>query len=67
LVTPRTLLRWHRTLVRRKWRQPPARRGRPPTSAEIRDISMRLARENPRWAIGRSAANSANSACGYRQ
>jgi putative transposase len=67
LVTPRTLLRWHRTLVRRKWRQPPGRRGRPPTPAEIRDISMRLARENPRWAIGGSAANSANSACGYRQ
>ena len=49
LVTPRTLLRWHRALVRRKRRQPPARRGRPPTSAEIRDIVMRLARENPRW------------------
>jgi putative transposase len=49
LVTPRTLLRWHRALVRRKWRQPPGRRGRPPTSAEIRDIVMRLARENPRW------------------
>jgi putative transposase len=49
LVTPRTLLRWHRALVRRKWRQPPARRGRPPISAEIRDIVMRLARENPRW------------------
>jgi putative transposase len=30
LIAPRTLLRWHRTLVRRTWRQPPARRGRPP-------------------------------------
>jgi hypothetical protein len=49
LVTPRTLLRWHRALVRRKWRQPLARRGRPPTSAEISDLVMRLARENPRW------------------
>jgi putative transposase len=49
LVTPRTLLRWHRALVRRKWRQSPGRRGRPPKSAEIRDIVMRLARENPRW------------------
>src|SRR5438105_15586707 len=29
LVTPRTLLRWHQALVRRKWRQAPAQRGRP--------------------------------------
>ncbi len=36
LVTPRTLLRWHRALVRRKWRQPPGRRGRPPVPAEVR-------------------------------
>src|SRR2546422_9975315 len=35
LVTPRTLLRWHRALVRRKWRQPGAQPGRPPLSAEI--------------------------------
>src|SRR5438046_10069070 len=49
LVTPRTLLRWHRALVRRKWRQPPGRRGRPPLSPEIRELALRLARENPRW------------------
>ncbi len=49
LVTPRTLLRWHRTLVRRKWRQPPGRVGRPPLSPEIRALVRRLARENPRW------------------
>jgi len=49
LVTPRTLLRWHRALVRKKWRQPAGRRGRPPTSAETRDLVLRLARENPRW------------------
>jgi hypothetical protein len=35
LVTPRTLLRWHRALVCRKWRQRSGRRGRPPLSAEI--------------------------------
>src|SRR5438034_10021755 len=34
LVTPRTLLRWHRALVRRKWRQPPGRRGRPPVPTD---------------------------------
>ena len=49
LVTPRTLLRWHRALVRRKWRQPPGQRGRPPVTAEVRALVLRLARENPRW------------------
>jgi putative transposase len=49
LVTPRTLLRWHRGLVRRKWRQPAGRVGRPPLSTEIRELVLRLARENPRW------------------
>jgi len=49
LVTPRTLLRWHRAMVRRKWRQPAGRAGRPALSAEIRELVLRLARENPRW------------------
>jgi putative transposase len=49
LVTPRTLLRWHRSLVRRKWRQPGARPGRPRLSPDIQELVLRLARENPRW------------------
>jgi len=49
LVTPRTLQRWHRALVRRKWRQAPGRRGRPKLPAEVRELVPRLARENPRW------------------
>src|SRR5439155_26057785 len=49
LVTPRTLLRWHQALVRRRWRQPAGRAGRPPLSGEIRELVLRLARENPRW------------------
>jgi putative transposase len=49
LVTPRTLLRWHQALVRRKWRQPPGRVGRPPLPREVRELVLRLARENPRW------------------
>jgi putative transposase len=49
LVTPRTLLRWHRALVRRKWRQPAGPRGRPPLPTEIQQLVLRLASENPRW------------------
>jgi putative transposase len=49
LVTPRTLLRWHRALVRRKWRQAPGQRGRPKLPAEDRELVLRFARENPRW------------------
>src|ERR671933_2080266 len=40
LVTPRTLLRWHRALVRRKWSQPPGRLGRPPLSAGSRRVGV---------------------------
>jgi putative transposase len=49
LVTPRTLLRWHQALVRRTWRQPAGRRGRPQLSGEVRELVLRLARDNPRW------------------
>jgi len=49
LVTPRTLLRWHQALVRRKWRQTPSQRGRPKLPAEVRELVVRLARENPCW------------------
>ena len=48
-MTPRTLPRWHKALVRRKWRQPVGRRGRPSLPAEVRELVLRLARENPRW------------------
>jgi transposase InsO family protein len=50
LVTPQTLLRWHRELVRRKWTYRTAKKpGRPPIDPEVEDLVLRLARENPRW------------------
>jgi len=50
LVTPATLLRWHRELVRRKWTsRRTGRPRRPPIDAAIRELILRLARENPRW------------------
>jgi transposase InsO family protein len=50
LVTPATLVRWHRELVRRRWTYPAAgRSGRRPLEPEVVDLVLRLARENPRW------------------
>ena len=52
LVTPGTVLRWHRRLVARKWTYP-HRTGRPPVSAEITGLIERLATENHGWGYQR--------------
>jgi hypothetical protein len=50
LVTPATLLRWHRELVRKKWTYGKTEKpGRPPINPEVRELILRIARENPRW------------------
>jgi putative transposase len=49
LVTPQTLLRWHRELVSRKWTYRRRGPGRPPVDPETVDLITRLGRDNPRW------------------
>ena len=48
IVTPGTMLAWHRRLAKSKWTYPNTT-GRPPIPEEIRELVHRLARQNPRW------------------
>lgn len=49
LVTPATLLRWHRELVARRWTYPPTRRARRGLPEATVGLVVRRSRENPRW------------------
>jgi hypothetical protein len=51
LVTPATILRWHRQLIARRWTTKPARPGRPAIPTGLRALVLRLATEHPTWGI----------------
>jgi transposase InsO family protein len=53
LVTPDTLLRWHRRRVARHWTHPPRRRGRPATAVVIRRLVIEMATANSTWGYRR--------------
>ena len=53
VVSPATLLRWHRDLVARRWTYRSANGGRPSTGKEVRELVLRLAAENPTWGYRR--------------
>jgi putative transposase len=52
-VKPDTLLRWHRQLVARRWTYSHRKAGRPPLGRSLRELILRLARENPHWGYKR--------------
>ena len=53
-VQPKTLLRWHRELVARKWTYPSTKPlGRPPTAQVVRELVRQFATENPDWGYRR--------------
>ena len=62
IVTPDTILRWHRELVAAKWNHTDNRKspGRPKTSKEIEELVVRMAKENPTWGYDRIQGALAN-------
>lgn len=53
IVTPETILAWHRRLIAAKWTYPQHRIGRPGVMHEIRELTVRMAEENPSWGYAR--------------
>jgi putative transposase len=57
IVSPRTLLRWHADLVRRRWAYPRRAPGRPRTAQAVRALVLEMAHDNPGWATGAFTAS----------
>jgi putative transposase len=66
IVTPATVLRWHRDIVRRRWSRL-SRSGRPATHRKVRSVVLRLARENESWGYRRIHADSQRWASWWRR
>jgi putative transposase len=63
-ITPATLMRWHRALVKRYWTRPHQRPGRPSTRSEVRRLVLRMAADNSTWGYRRIQGELAG--LGYR-
>jgi len=66
LVRPETLLRWHRRLLARHWTYPHRGPGRPPVGGEVRELIVRLARENTSWVWGKESGFGRERSTGHR-
>jgi hypothetical protein len=64
LVTPDTLLAWHRKLIAQKWTYARQGPGRPRVAQEITDLVLRMARENASWGYDRIQGALANNFMG---
>ena len=53
IISPRTLLRWHADLIRRRWAYPRRAPGRPRTARAVRVLVLEMARDNPGWGYRR--------------
>ncbi len=53
LVTPDTIMRWHRKLIAKKWTYPSKNKGHPRLSEAVQDLIVKMAKENPTWGYKR--------------